>query len=143
MRFAFASILSATVLLGDECHFGACIKSTTSCAWHQRDDRKCLGKCTLRTPEECDACKKGRGMCSEVCKCNYEPVSVGASCHLSVGVCTKHWFIPGEENDNGVKTSDDGSTAHIHTSSSTGEKTLTIKRPNETKQRKYRESQVN
>lgn len=49
--------------------------------------------------------------------------------------------FPGEANDNGVKTADEGSTAHVHTSNSTGEKTLTIKRPDETKQRKYRESQ--
>lgn len=51
--------------------------------------------------------------------------------------------FPGEANDNGVKTAADGSTVHVHTSNSTGEKTLTIKRPNETKQRKYRENQDN
>ena len=44
-------------------------------------------------------------------------------------------------NDNGVKTAEDGSTVHIYTSNSTGEKTLTIKRPKETKQRKYREQE--
>ncbi len=47
--------------------------------------------------------------------------------------------FPGELGENGVKIAKDGSTAHLHTSTSTGEKTLTIKRPSELKQRKFRE----
>ena len=48
--------------------------------------------------------------------------------------------FPGEQGENGVKTSEGGTIAHVHTSYSTGEKTLTIQKAGTKKQKKYRET---